>query len=720
METAGVRYYHNQSALYVLHNRHQGTSQTFFRFDSNCIMASFSLLHVIAVIGCAHCLAPLANDPYAMGSAFLGLSMLTLFRKFARSWVSAIIIGLLVISFGVFGLTDTFSGVAADSVAKVAKKGISKSEYRAEFDRLLKRAKTESKRDVTIEEAVKEGLDSAVLERMVGDRAFGALTNSLGLVVSKTVVQSEIAKIPGFQDPRTQRFSAEIYAQALRENNYTAPIFEASVRGDLSRQALTLAASSGFRAPRVFASQTLAFGTERRVVTVVPVSAALAGAPRQPTEAQLATFYQENKQALTRPETRALTLAIASLTDFESKAVVDEAQVRQVFDRNKARASTPAKRSVVQISAPDKAKADQAAARLRAGEAPAAIATALGLAAPITLTDVAQTGIPDENVAKAAFATANGGVAVVAAKLQPFAAFKVTSVTAPKEATLAELGPEIRKQMRAAAAGEAMTSATEAFDSAIAEGATLEVAAQKAGFKLVKVGGIIADGRSIENGQPLPELAEAPAILRDIFSGAKGDISDLASMPGDRYVSVRIDNITPAAAPPLAEVRPQLLNEWLRRDVGTRLKVRADEILAEAKKSTLEAAAAKFGLPVLRQAAPLQRGQGGQDLSSAVFGAKKGDVIAAQTANGVEYAIVRVEDILRDNDAKVPERMTQAETAVRESVQRDLIASLERVARDRAKTQLFPNMVRSALGLTGDAAAPAGATNAVTPPKKTP
>jgi peptidyl-prolyl cis-trans isomerase D len=57
--------------------------------------------------------------------------MLTLFRKFARSWVSAIIIGLLVISFGVFGLTDTFSGVAADSVAKVARKGISKAEYRA-------------------------------------------------------------------------------------------------------------------------------------------------------------------------------------------------------------------------------------------------------------------------------------------------------------------------------------------------------------------------------------------------------------------------------------------------------------------------------------------------------------------------------------------------------------------------------------------------------------
>jgi peptidyl-prolyl cis-trans isomerase D len=677
-----------------------GAYQALLASDSKKLGYDGTLLRFLAA-----CLAlPRLPTILMLMHQLLGRSMLTLFRKFARSWVSAIIIGLLVISFGVFGLTDTFSGVAANSVAKVAKQGISENEYRNEFDRLLKRAKTETKRDVSIEEAVKEGLDSAVLERMVGDRAFAALTASLGLSVGTSVVQAEIAKIPGFQDPTTQRFSQQAYQMALQENNYTPQAFEASVRGDLARQALTLAASSGFRAPRVFASQTLAYGTERRVVTVVPVSAALAGPPRQPTDAQLTTFYNENKEALTRPETRALTLAVASLADFQAKATVDETQVAQVFERNKARASTPAKRSIVQISAPDKAKADQAAQRLRAGETPAAIASALGLGAPITFDNVAVTGISDENVAKAAFEAANGAVGVVAAKLQPFAAFKVTAITAAKEATLAELGPEIRAQLRTAAAGEAMTTATEAFDSAISDGAALEVAAQKAGFKIVKVAGMIADGRSVADGQPVAELAEAPAVLRDIFAGVKGDVSDLASLPGDRYISVRIDNVTPASAPPLAEVRPQLLGEWLRRDIGTRLKVRADEILAEAKRTNLEAAAAKFNLPVLRQAAPLQRGQGGQQLSTAVFGAKKGDVIAAQTANGVEYAIVRVEDILRDDDAVVPERINQAETAVRQSVQRDLIASLERVARDRAKTQIYPDAVRRALGLSADTA----------------
>ena len=74
----------------------------------------------------------------------------------------------------------------------------------------------------------------------------------------------------------------------------------------------------------------------------------------------------------------------------------------------------------------------------------------------------------------------------------------------------------------------------------------------------------------------------------------------------------------------------------------------------------------------------------------------------APTANGVEYSIVRIDEVLKDNEAQVPDRLIQAENAVRSSVQRDLVASIERVARDRAKVQLFPKMMGRALGDTAE------------------
>jgi peptidyl-prolyl cis-trans isomerase D len=167
-------------------------------------------------------------------------------------------------------------------------------------------------------------------------------------------------------------------------------------------------------------------------------------------------------------------------------------------------------------------------------------------------------------------------------------------------------------------------------------------------------------------------------------------------------MAVRIDGVTPAAPPPLETIKQELTTEWLRRDIATRLKTQADAILAEAKRTSLEAAAAKFKLPVLKQPAPLQRGQGGQALSAAVFDAKRGEIVLSQTANGVEFAIIRIEDVVRDDEAIVPERLAQAETAVRASVQRDLIAALDRLARDRAKIKLYPDMMRAALGDTAE------------------
>jgi peptidyl-prolyl cis-trans isomerase D len=502
----------------------------------------------------------------------------------------------------------------------------------------------------------------------------------------------------------------------LRDNGFTPVEFESSVRSDLTRQSLTLAASSGLRAPRVFASQTLAYGTERRMVTIIPVPAGFVGGPRQPSDAQLRALYDESRTQLMRPETRNLTMVVASLADFETRVKVDEAQAQEIFGRNKERLSTPAKRGLVQLVTSDRAKADQAAARLRTGEDPAAIAKALGLTVPVVLSNVTIGGIPDQNVAKAAFDMKQGDVQVVVAKLQPCAAIKVTESVAAKEAKYEDSAGEIRTQLRQTEAGELLTDATEAYDKAITEGASLEAAAAKAGFQFVQIKDVMADGNLATTGQPAPEFAEAPAVLKDAFTSGKGDTTDLAPIPGDRYVAVRIDAINVAAPPPFDTIRNELTNEWVRRDLRARAEIKAKEILAEAKKTNMEAAAAKYKLPVAKQTQPLLRGQGGQELSKAVFAAKKGDLVLAPTANGVEYTVVRIDDILKDDESIVPDRLVQAETAVRASIQRDLIASLERVARDRAKTQLFTKMMGRALGDTEETVA----TNKAGAPAKKP
>lgn len=622
--------------------------------------------------------------------------MMSFVRKAARSWVAGIFIALLVLSFAIWGINDVFSGASSNNVATIGKEAISIEQFKAEFNRVIKRASQEEKRTITQEEARKAGLDSASLERMVGERAFAKLMKIIGIKVSDKTVRDEINAIPAFQD-QSGRFSDAAYNAALQDAGLTIPEFEASVRNDLSRQLLVLAGTSGLRSPKVYASQTLAFATERRTVTMIPIPASLAGPAPVPTEVQINDFYKKNIDKLMRPETRNLTLVLASLDDFLPKASADEARVQQLFNTNKDKLATPPKRSFVQIVATNKAKADEAAQKLRAGESAEAIAKALGLQTPLTFSDATPNQIPDRKVADAVIAASTGTIAVIQGDLA-FSAVQITGAKDGVSAKYEDFAPKVRENMRKEAAAQLMTDATDNYDKAVSEGENIETAASKAGFRVIKLQDILQDGKNIQTGQKAAQFNDAEQILAEAFSLGQGDNTDLSNAGAASYMAVRVDSIKPKAPVPLAQVRAELTRAWVGNELSTRLKARAAQIIADAKATSMEAAATKVGLKIVRAPQPLLRGQGSPELSGAIFGAKVGEIVSGPVANGVEYAIVKVESIVRDDENKAPDRLAQAEQEVRRTIQSDIVAALNTSARNRSKVKIFTDRMKAALG----------------------
>lgn len=632
--------------------------------------------------------------------------MLSFVRKAARSWVAAVLIGLLVISFTIWGINDVFKGNSKDNVALVAGKAITSAEFRAEFDKILKRASKDAGKQISIKEAREQGGDTSTLERMVGERAFNWFFDKLGLKVATAVVQGEIKKISAFEDPATHTFSDYNYQQLLAQNGMDPTSFEQNVRYDMGKRLMTLAATSGFRAPKYYSVQTLAFGTERRLISMIPVPASLAGNAPVPTDAQINTLYEEVKPRIMRPETRDLTIVLAKPDKFIANAKVDPNQVKQIFETQKAKLGTPSKRTFVQIVAQDKAKADEAANRLKAGEAPEAITKALGLQAPLNFTDSATDQIPDKDVANAVFAAKVGDVGSVKGALS-FSAFKVSAAKAEIPADFAKASPEIIKQLSKEVGAQALSDAAAAFDDAIAQGDDVEKAAAKVGFEIVKMAGVTAQAIDPKTNQPLAVFAQSPDALAQAFQLAQGDATDLISAKDESYIAIRADKINASSPVPLAEIKTQLAKEWTSREIAKRLKEKADAISKEASASGLEAAAKKFNLTIVKPPKPLLRGQGGQELGAAVFTAKKGAIVNAPMGNGVEYAIIRIDGIVRDDENKAPDRLAKAENSVRGSVQQDLADAIDIMARKRAKAKTFPDRMKALFGDETESAQPA-------------
>ena len=171
------------------------------------------------------------------------------------------------------------------------------------------------------------------------------------------------------------------------------------------------------------------------------------------------------------------------------------------------------------------------------------------------------------------------------------------------------------------------------------------------------------------------------------FTGSSvGDVSDLIDNEGGYYL-VRLDSLTPGGPQPLEVVREDIMNALKERKSVASLMAQAEAFLADAKATSLEAAAQKAGLTV-EKAGPFNRLGFVQGLGyyneavGAAFGLPIGTPGLVRTT---EAAFVIRPDSRREApldafDAQKATQRTQTVNALREAKVRGFLDALRRNA----------------------------------------
>ncbi len=198
--------------------------------------------------------------------------MLETLRAASKSWVAAILIGMLILSFAIWGINDIFRGNKATWLAKVGDTEIDQRTFDTELRQRLRRMPGPDGRPMTVAEAQAQGIDRVVLESMIADIAVLQEARRMGLTASDQMVRDGIAAIPGLLGP-----DGNIDQQRLQQGLYDMGLSEAQfvelMREDLIRAQLLQTAQVGAPAPRTLAAALAAYENERRVVEyiVLPV-----------------------------------------------------------------------------------------------------------------------------------------------------------------------------------------------------------------------------------------------------------------------------------------------------------------------------------------------------------------------------------------------------------------------------------------------------------------
>ena len=333
--------------------------------------------------------------------------------------------------------------------------------------------------------------------------------------------------------------------------------------------------------------------------------------------------------------------------DIADPASISEDVVRQDYEANKAKFSTPEQRSVDQLVFPDQAAADEAAAKLESGTSFDDLATEMGRNPnDMGIGSFTKEDAPSAAIGEAVFnvAETGGTTGVVDGPFGPVI-LRVSDIKAGAEKSLEEMEPEIRKELALTEAYDQVMTVHDNFEDALAGGTLLSEAATQQKLPMRTVEAVDRAGRD-PSGKVINDIPESRDLLQGAFEADVNVELPPINIGSDGYVWYQVDEVTPARQKPLDEVRDQVIADWKAEKANEALGAKATEVADKVKNGeSLDMVAAELGVAV-EQKYSLKRGDEdpvfGQAAVEAAFGGPQGLAGVAADAGGQNRIVFKV------------------------------------------------------------------------------
>ena len=633
--------------------------------------------------------------------------MLHFLRRAVKSVVAQILLGLLIVSFAIWGIGDIFRGTGEGTVAAVGDTEVSATRYGNALLRIQRTLSQQQRQAVSLAQLRESGIADATLAGLVRDAALQEELARLGIVVPAEAVREAIAANPAFQDGQGA-FSQFLYQSRIGEAGYDPATFEAATRESLGSQLLAQAVAPVVVAPPDVAETIAARRGETRTVELVLLTPDMAPEPPAPDEAALQAFFEANGDRFIEPERRSGLYLHTDLEVLAQGTAPTDEEVRAEYEANQDRYTTEPAREVEQLVFDDLETAEAAAARIRAGEASfAEVAAEQNVSvADLSLGRVTRADLP-EATAEAVFAATETGIAgPVEGPFGPIL-LNVTAVEPGGVAPLEEVAEEIRLTIAQRRARELVTEKANAIDDLRAGGTPLpEIAGQIEGVELVRFRGLDAQGDAL-GGQP-PPLARDQAFLAEVAAAQEGEERDLIQLGDGSYALVLVEEITDSHLPELGTIRDRVAEAWTEEERLKALETRAADLAGRIAEEGLGpvAADAALGEPqsisFTRETVPPELTPA---LADAAFAAEQGDSLVGRRAGGDAVLLGVVASIEPLPGDELAERTSALDAAIVQSLDGDQLEYFGRALEELHGATLHPEIIASVFDRLGQSGA---------------
>lgn len=605
--------------------------------------------------------------------------MLRSLRQATGSWVVKIFLGIVMLSFAVWGVGDILQGGGDSSVATVGDVSISAQEFSNSYQREYQRLASQLGGRLTTEDARNLGLVDATLQRMIDQTLIQQAASELGLTASDAVIVADIRANPAFRNSVGQ-FDSVIFEQALASNGFSEASFVAATRRDIARDQLLRAVTANTRAPNIMVDRFFEYRGEQRVAQLLLVPTPSRTKIAEPDDSALQDYFRRNEADYTAPELRAVSYFTLRPQDLVADVIVTKEEIAEEYDIRLDEFVTLERREIEQLLYDDEKAAQAAHDRLASGDDLVVVAQDTGslTAGDVSLGLITKSGLPDE-AREPVFTLAEGQTSQPIKTGFGWHILRVAKIKPGSTKSIDDVREQLRNDIALQHAGDALFDIANKIEDEFAGGASLLEAANRMNITVTRLEAVDASGHDAK-GNPITTLPQIPGFLRAAFEASIGEEPALQENEAGSYFAVKVAEIIEPALRPFDSIRAKIRKDWEAATRSENTRQSADKIAEKIRAGRdILSFSGQNGIS-FKTTELLTRDRVGNDydvsaeLLDKIFSSTQGEVMVAPTPARDGFVVAKL-TVIRAADKKArADIRTAVENVMRNSLINDIVS----------------------------------------------
>lgn len=263
--------------------------------------------------------------------------MLRYLRENTGNWIIKFFLGIIVIVFVFLGI-GSMNADKHNRVATVNDHTITFSEYRDAYQRMIQRLQQQFGSSLDDNLIKSLNVKQHAVNSLIDQKILEIEAQRLKIVVSDEELKQDLLSVKAFQ--KDGAFDMDLYKRVLGQNAMTPETFEAMQRNTISNIKLQRMVINGIIVGNQEAQAWYSFNNTKASIDYVlidPVTFSDISAG----EEQIRSQYDDHHDLYMSEPKRKVAFLVFAPEDFEGQVKIDETSIRDFYDQNSTRFTTP-------------------------------------------------------------------------------------------------------------------------------------------------------------------------------------------------------------------------------------------------------------------------------------------------------------------------------------------------------------------------------------------